>query len=674
MNPLSGVTDANGDCRFERVHIGSVDVFEHHGTSESVEVAPGRETRAVLSIPRGVTVDAIVVDRGGVPVSNAGVWISGPRNTSNWIEIAATNRDGAFRLQHVKAGRQLAAREDRHGPSQLSPVMGKVGETCKLRIVLGDEAAHIEGRVLDTKGAPIAGVRVRLDDAHEGRGVFRGDVLQGTPVPELRTDRDGHFAFAGIAPPGCHVEFRSVGFAPAWFYVTLENGVATTHDMTLSPALSVHGIVRNANGDAVGGAWVRVGDYDEFRGSMALTSADGSFRLGSVQTGTIQIQASSMKVGKADGTLTGKAGDDLEWNPTITMGQRFSGRLVDEQDKALGGWSVQTSARIPGKNDPFQCWTKTDAEGRFVIENCPQQPMHIEIVEPPDERALPGLVLENVRMATEERVIRVPDSARLTATIVGALVSEDQVPLSAHVSISDTRSSHGFEVNTAKDTGAFRCGPFAPGKYVLTARIANDVRYRLGEFEIVREQKLDLGRIVLARPGTLVVSAKAGVNLDLRTVYFSIRPADRQDHSIGVYGSGKLLSDKIELAPGAYFLRIEGDRIATASYPFEIRSGGPTRVEVDARPGAMRSCRITSAPGSTTPTKVVIEVIDSTKTVVEESEGLAPWGDPPAINIGFNLAPGEYIVRATASDGRSGEAKLTVDLGESRSVPEIQVR
>jgi hypothetical protein len=670
------VTDSNGDFRFERVHSGKVEVFEHHGTGERLEVAPAKETRAVLSIPRGVTVDGIVVDASGIPVSSASVWISGPHNVWEWAEIAATNRDGAFQLQHVKPGRQIAAREDQRGPSQLYPVRGSAGETCKLRIVLAEEAARVEGRVLDTKGAPIAGARVRLNDAHEGRGIFRGDHLLGTPMPERRTDEDGRFTFAGVSPPGCHIDFRAIGFAPAWLYASLENDGTKIEDITLRAAMKLHGTVRTTKGDPVSGAWVRVGDFggDEFRESLAITRADGTYRLGSLSGDKLQARVTSPKAGKADGQLAGKPGDDLEWNPTLSFGQRFSGRLVDERDTSLAGWSVQTSARIPGKADTFQCWTKTDAGGRFVIDNCPDQPMHFEIVEPPDERALAGLILENVRAATEEQVIRVPDSARFSATILGTLVDGDGLPLSASISISDTRSNHGNVLTTVKETGTFRCGPLAPGKYTLTAEIANDVRYRLGEFEVVRDQKMDLGRVVLARPGALAVLVKEGSTVDLRSCYFSIQSADREDHSTGKSGLGKDLSGKIELAPGKYFLRIEGDRIASASYSFEILSGQASRVEVDAKPGAGRSCRIASAPGSAVLTKVRIEVIDAKGTILEEAGPMEPWDDPPAIRITFSLAPGEYTVRATASDGRSGETKLAVDLEESRTMTEIQVR
>ena len=67
-------------------------------------------------------------------------------------------------------------------------------------------------------------------------------------------------------------------------------------------------------------------------------------------------------------------------------------------------------------------------------------------------------------------------------------------------------------------------------------------------------------------------------------------------------------------------------------------------------------------------------MIDARGAVLETSGPIAPWDDPPSIRIAFTLEPGEYTIRATANDGRSGETKIVVVLGQSPSWSELQVK
>lgn len=160
-----------------------------------------------LALDPGVTLEGRIVDRGGAPLPRARLeldtgscfarrWVpqelrEGPaRDDPDYPEFGprdANPAPGVFVLRDLPAGPvRLRACEPDHGSAELVLADLRAGETRRdLQLTLA-EAPRIEGRVLDARGAPVAGARVcaRWIDVsstrHDGP---RHTQLVGEPEP-----------------------------------------------------------------------------------------------------------------------------------------------------------------------------------------------------------------------------------------------------------------------------------------------------------------------------------------------------------------------------------------------------------------------------------------------------------------------------------------------------------
>jgi RNA polymerase sigma-70 factor (ECF subfamily) len=671
LAPIRGSTDANGDYRCDLIHAGNVALDEQHGAGCSTQVVAGEETNVELCIPIGIRVQGRVLDGDDVPISDADIWVSEGENFQEWTRVARSGRDGTFELEDMGKSVCVSARHARFGPSSIARIDGEPGGTCAIRLVLEGEAGRVEGRVVDAQGSPVKSARVRIDDAHSGRGMFGKTVndFTGTSVPELSTDESGRFQFDGVLPPSCSVSVRAARFAPFSTSVPLEKDGTARVDVVLQPGVRVHGVAHTDAGAPASGISIGVGSYGSFLSSHTKTASDGSFHLDSLGDGRIKITAWKPKLIKVERTLTAKPGDDLEWNPVLAPAAEMHGRIVDEQGAPLASWGVGASAFDPIRHENFQSDARTDAEGRFVINNCPAVPMRLEISQ--SWESLPVFALEDVRKSPEEFVVRVPDGARLSAGIRGVLIDADGNSPGGNVFVQDSRFARTCMAKVALDSGAFRQDALPPGHYALQARDKEGVVHELGKRDLASGQTLDLGNIVLERPGHLVLVFKNAEGFDRREFLFLARPADRGRVVWGGDWPGDKIPDKYPLAPDDYRLCISGgDQVASERVDFKIRTGEDTVIQYEPKRGVARSFKIVTA-SSVSGARVLVEALDASGKVVAEND---LDNGTTLMYANFMLAAGDYTLRATAHDGRRTEIRIHVDLTESSAVPEIDLR
>jgi hypothetical protein len=165
-----------------------------------IPVPPDSRGRSVeLTMPPGRTFAGIVVRANdGAPVENAkllfgdswGRWTVAATTGSNGRFCIARGPDEGDRCRLWVTAPGLAATEVRVGP----------GNADDLRIELR-EAGRLRGRITDTDGKPVAGVRVSTveNTGHPAR--TRG-----------RTDADGRFELAGVLPGADWLKLRRDGY------------------------------------------------------------------------------------------------------------------------------------------------------------------------------------------------------------------------------------------------------------------------------------------------------------------------------------------------------------------------------------------------------------------------------------------------------------------------------
>lgn len=178
------------------------------------------------------------------------------------------------------------------------------------------------------------------------------EVLDGgTPRPDrihVRTDADGRARFAGL-PAG------RIGIYPplrGLEVITIAAGGTTEHRVELRDSVAVEGRVVGPDGEAVGGAEIRVQRYDG-RGllshAVARSSSDGTFRargldaedwLGAAAAGyrpSLAFRPSDLHVGP-------RGAREVE----LRLGEpggRLAGRVVDEEGTPVQGAQVLAGPR-----------------------------------------------------------------------------------------------------------------------------------------------------------------------------------------------------------------------------------------------------------------------------------------------------------------------------------------
>jgi protocatechuate 3,4-dioxygenase beta subunit len=248
-----------------------------------------------------------------------------------------TDRDGAAAL---KRARGVALRVEVNAPGFAPKVMTTDGTEAEIVVELSPaETAH--GEVVAARGRDaVAGAEVTL--------------TTDLGVRRVRTDSQGAYSLAGLAPGSGKLRVRAAGYAPVTRDVAIPDGggrrAIDLPRIELAEEGGVEGTVVDGKGNPVPGArvardhvptWLAVGGTPQ---GIAVADAHGRFVLHELPEGTIALEAYAPDLGRAraDGVkvvsgrttvgvtiaLTPAAGDDApskepaaSGNVAITLGE-----------------------------------------------------------------------------------------------------------------------------------------------------------------------------------------------------------------------------------------------------------------------------------------------------------------------------------------------------------------
>jgi hypothetical protein len=270
----SAATDETGHFEMAGVRPGRYGVAFTHPRLDSlglrvspVEVDVPRDGSAEvqLAVPSAGTLAAAACEAAGEPgravggiVRNdvTGVPLPGAEVVLEWQAEGRTERrraeadpGGAYRFCGVPAGAPVALTARFLGtagePEEVAWAAGAAGAHRDLGVPLpqpagraarGGDRLRLEGRLLDERGSPVAGARVRL----VGRGA------EGT------TDRAGRFAFADLAPGEEEIEVSHASFGTRTETVVLRGGPVAELELSVpSRVVALEGLTVTARSAAV---------------------------------------------------------------------------------------------------------------------------------------------------------------------------------------------------------------------------------------------------------------------------------------------------------------------------------------------------------------------------------------------------------------------------------------
>lgn len=587
---------------------------------------------------------------------------------------AGTRSDASASIELASGREPLAAPEAPDAPEDEGPA--------------ASAKAALTGTVVDAEsGEPLHAFEVTL---------LRAVDLPRVAWPESRRfeSADGRFDW-GELEPGGYAVFVRAGEHATWKanLTALAAGAPRELAVELGRGATVRGfVVDRATALPIGGALV-VSETDapvevlpldpalmpSEVGCFAITAADGSFELAQLASGAQVLRASGPEHGRARTSALelreGELADGLLFE--LDPGGAIEGRVQREGGEPWVGARVIASEYAGQSSGPMTFGSAlTDAEGRYRIE--PLAAAHYVVLVAPEgessESMSPDIASVRVRAGDTARA----DFLRATANgrIFGRIVGSRGEPLpGATINLSPVGSegATGWRAATAREDGTYSLDDVDPGEYDVHVGNGSGIAYQdtirssAGE-ELRRDFRAEgrrlSGRVTDAATGgpvegyVLLLVRHVEPNGPERfpaldRLLGKSWPCGGPEYEFPFLRAGRY--DLVALSVGGeYAMQIVEDVAIgerdDARVDLALRRGGSLVVRVvDARAAAIAGARI--------------ELVDP---LGRRIDSLARTTDPKGEARADALEPGVWRVRASASDGRSGEIRLAVEPGVER--------
>ncbi len=234
--------------------------------SRRVEVEAGTRTRVDLVLDPGVRIHGVVTDPSGRPIAGAEVGLGGSFKRSTTTDV-----EGEYELLGVGGARRrdltdLRARAEGHGGERAKLPFAELTEDTRVDFVLS--AGRVAtGRVVDPKGAPLAGVYVAGSGTKSAEGLSRTDWVSTV------TDAEGRFTLNSLHPLIDHQLFLKRDGLGTRVYDfpadETERERVDLGDLVLHAGGRIEGVVTTSAGEAIPGHLVKLrganGDLGRYR-------------------------------------------------------------------------------------------------------------------------------------------------------------------------------------------------------------------------------------------------------------------------------------------------------------------------------------------------------------------------------------------------------------------------
>ena len=405
------VTGADGTFRVEEVPPGVVVVTANHpayvrGESEGRLVRAGETAELTVVLHRGGTIDGRVLSERGFPLRSTQVEV---RSTTDPIPRRVfTLDDGTFRVPSVRghvvlvalSGARIAARAE---------VDVLDDATVPVTLTVPGSLRHIEGRVTDARGFPVAGASVSITS------LDRVALGSATTI----THDDGTFDTVMGGAHAVNFEVRHPDYAPRGLRVDdpsrpvrieLSAGAAVEFELRSDGCMTAPARVELRS--PCGPARTNVSDGESARierlcsgRSVLVIDAPGCIRA---ERSVTVPTTGAARVGRIE----------------LGAGGGAEGDVVDAHGDPVAGAVI---ARLDAPPDALTGTARSDRRGLFAVQNLPEGDVSIVAWHPTLGRSPPVVV--RVLRGTSARAVRLRferDTATSTqAMVVRAVAFED---------------------------------------------------------------------------------------------------------------------------------------------------------------------------------------------------------------------------------------------------------
>ncbi len=407
-------------------------------------------------------------------------------------EIHATDGQGRFKIADLAAGRyDLAVRATGFAPLRIPGLqVEEGGGEVDFGTVVLVPGAIIEGQVTDPDGKEIAEAEL-VATLPTNRLNFGSST---DPVAKAATDDKGRFFLGDLAPE----QMLTLSAYKKGYGVTVVNSLRPPTEepvvIVLQPAGRLVGLVVDRNGSPIEGANISASPQADSMISQMLrgpgqfprtrSDEDGRFVLEEVDPAPLQlnVRASSYQTKNITG-IEVAPGKEREIEIVLDSGAVIDGRVVD----ASGEPAVRVSVNVANRDQgPFSYGgsTRTDADGRFFLDNAPLgsaflsvQNGGLELLKKPVELKAGTNIIELV--LEDGHVVSGTVFGPEGSPVGGVAISVQEIQQPGNVMLS-----FGYSQARSSADGTFTLSDVRAGRYRLTAALQGYAQARTEEFEV----------------------------------------------------------------------------------------------------------------------------------------------------------------------------------------------
>jgi hypothetical protein len=356
-----------------------------------------------------------VVDIGSDPLSDVEVRVvllssAGRRATARAGVAARTDAEGRFRVGDLARDLRIELRVAKPGfvPRRVGPLDLPIDDPIEIVLQPG---GGIAGRVLDGRGRPVAGARLRVRPAATSAPPTRRSPELTGGTGETVTVDDGGYALEALGAGRFVVSVSADCCLPSTAVVEIDEGQWKEGvDFSLKEGQALHGRVTDDRGRPVAGAVAGGG------GKSSRTAADGTFDLRGLRQARIDLWATHPSFGRLEVEAVVEPNHQVEL--VFLQPASLSGRVVDGEGRPIGD-SARVYVAGEGLRGPPFLSVESDGAFRALVQ---PGAYRLRAVEGARSSAEGGVVLRPGEVSDLQLVVAAATS--VSGTLAGAEIGE----------------------------------------------------------------------------------------------------------------------------------------------------------------------------------------------------------------------------------------------------------
>jgi hypothetical protein len=357
----------------------------------------------------------------------------------------------------------------------------------------------------------------------------------------------------------------------------------------------------------------------------------------------------------------------------LGRGLTIRGSVRGEDGSPLAGYFVMAAEQ--GHSTEYRRQARTDAAGLFELTNAKEFTHSVEVFAPDVSGTFPSLWTLarqlDVRPGPAELALVVREADRPSARLRGILVGPDGGPVAgATVSVMHA-SGHGATTDRTGTEGRFESGLLPPGRVDVLVQAPEFGSVAFGERRLSRGKDLDVGRLVLQKPGSLTVEVVDAGGAAPEHVLCMAQSETTTARTTGRNGSARFE----RLQPGTYAVWSElRDAVAVAVDVVVIEAGREAVLRATPRPGARQDFAVRLPAGDVGAGWVRMTVRREDDPTVHQVLTLRRTSESPLRGT-LTLPPGRYRADAETDTGLVAAGRFdTTDFPPGGSALELSLR